>query len=278
MKRLQAVLLIAISIPATFAQHPARRGQPATRWHPAGKQVGSVEIGSRKLVKRHATVVKDAAAPAPGVVQLHYEEGHLFAYFVATGQIPSGSQVQVTITVDDGSNDSTGIQFDPIPFMFGVGDYISLPTLENFSYVIDDQTSYLVTYTVDIINGRTTTEANGFFLVGAALGYDNFADFAPVITGTTQRIAANKDLILVINGVFTTDAPLVVLEGNVPPASAITRVSTSEIDVNLSRVPGLDLSTMNEYLLTVSQASFADTMVYRFAPAAPGSFNPAPSQ
>jgi hypothetical protein len=83
-------------------------------------------------------------------------------------------------------------------------------------------------------------------------------------------------MILVINGVFTNDTPLVVLEGLVPPAAAITRVSNSEIDVNLSRVQGIDLSTMNEYLLTVSQAGFADTLLYRFAPVQPGSYNPAP--
>jgi hypothetical protein len=83
-------------------------------------------------------------------------------------------------------------------------------------------------------------------------------------------------MILVINGVFTTDTPLVVLEGSVPPTSAITRVSTSEIDVNLSQVTGLDLTGLNEYLLTVSQAGFADTMLYRYAPAAPNTFNLAP--
>jgi hypothetical protein len=43
-----------------------------------------------------------------------------------------------------------------------------------------------------------------------------------------------------------------------------------------SRVPGLDLASRTEYLLTVSQAGFADTMLYRYAPAQPNTFNLAP--
>src|SRR5438094_5805274 len=66
---------------------------------------------------------------------------------------------------------------------------------------------------------------------------------------------------LAINGVFTQDTPLVVLEGTVPPAAAITRVSSSEIDVNLSRVQGLDLrdrksTRLNSSHRTISYAVF----------------------
>jgi hypothetical protein len=275
MKQFQAVLLIAVSIPTIFAQQPSRRGHPATPWQPAGKEVGSVKFSSRKMLKPHATVTKDAVAPAAGVVQIHYEEGRVFAFFVATGQIPSGSQQMVSITLDNGAGDPTSIVFDPVSYSFNPGDYITLPSLDNMT---DLQPSLLVTYTVDVTTARNTTEANGYFLTGASLGFDNLTDFAPLISGTSQKIAGNKDMILVIDGVFTTDAPLVAIEGSVPPASAITRVSTSEIDVNLSQVAGLDLTGLNEYLLTVSQAGFADTVVYRYVPAATGTFNPAPSQ
>lgn len=273
MKHVQAILFTAISIPIMFAQQPGKRGHTATPWQPSGKQVGKVQSGSRKLVKRHAAVAKDAVAPAPGVVQVHYEEGRVFAYFVATSAIPAGSQQQVSITIDDGSNDPSSLVFDPVSYSFDTGDYITLPNLDSLT---DLQPSLLVTYTVDIGRGGNVTEANGYFLVGTSLGFGDFTSFAPVITGTAQRIAANKDMILVINGVFTTDTPLVVLEGMVPPSSAITRVSGSEIDVNLSQVTGLDLTGLNEYLLTVSQAGFGDTVVYRYAPAADNTFNLAP--
>jgi len=273
MKHVRAVLMIAVSISTTFAQQPSKRGHAATPWQPMGKQVGGGQFSGRKLVKKHATVTRAATAPAAGVVQVHYEEGKVFAFFVATGQIPEGSQEAVTITLDNGVDDPTAIQFDPVSYSFNPGEYITLPSLDN---MVDLQLSMLVTYAVDVVTGRNTTEAQGYFLVGTSLGFSDLTNFAPVITGTSQKIAANKDMILVINGVFTTDAPLVVLEGSVPPASAITRVSGSEIDVNLSQTAGLDLSGLNEYLLTVSQGGFGDTVVYRYVPQAANTFNPAP--
>jgi hypothetical protein len=272
MKRLQTFLLLAVSIPV-FAQHPVRRGEPAKRWQPTGEQVGSVQFGSRKLAKPRAATNKAAVAPAAGVVQLHVEEGKVFAFFVATGNIPAGTQVQVTITADNGVDTPTAIQFDPVSYSFTPGQFITLPNLDN---MVDLEPSLLVTYTVDLTNRGNTTEANGYFLVGATLGYSDLSNFAPVITNTSQKIASNKDMILVINGFFTSDTPLVVLEGSIAPANAITLVSSSEIDVDLSQVSGLDLTGLNEYLLTVSQAGFADTMVYRYAPGVPNSFNQAP--
>ena len=274
MRQLPTFLLIAASIPTMFAQQSGRRGHAATPWQPAGRQVGAVHFGAHKMVKSHAGVVKDAAlAPAPGVVQVHYEEGQVFAFFVATATIPSGGSQAVTVTIDDGTGNPSSLQFDTVSYQFNPGDFITLPSLDSLS---DMQPSLLVTYTVDVASGRSTTEANGYFLAGQSLGYTDLANFAPVITGTTQRIASNKDMILVINGVFTSDTPLVVLEGSVPPTSAITLVSPSEIDVDLSQVVGLDLTGLNEYLLTVSQAGFADTVVYRYAPAPDGTYNPAP--
>jgi hypothetical protein len=254
-----------------FAQQSHKRGHAAV---PSDRQIGAIHFDGRKMMKPHAAIVKDAAAPATGVVQLHYEEDKLFAFFVATAALPANSPIQLTITIDDGSGNPQAMTFDPVAFQtFNAGDFITLPSLDN---MVDLNQSLLVTYTVDIGSGRTLTEANGTYLVGSSLGYSDLSNFAPVITGTTQKIAANKDMILVINGVFTSDAPLVVLESSVPPPGAITRVSSSEIDVDLSQVQGLDLSGLNEYLLTVSQATFADTVVYRFAPAPDGTYNQAP--
>jgi hypothetical protein len=67
----------------------------------------------------------------------------------------------------------------------------------------------------------------------------------------------------------------VALDDAVVPPAAIT-ASAKQIDVNLSKVPGLDLTTMWDYALTVGQGGWSDTLVYRYTPGAPGSFNPAP--
>jgi hypothetical protein len=57
----------------------------------------------------------------------------------------------------------------------------------------------------------------------------------------------------------------VAIEDLIVPAGAI-RVSPSEITVNLSRVPGLDLTSMWDALLTVAQAGWSDTAIYRHIP------------
>jgi hypothetical protein len=45
--------------------------------------------------------------------------------------------------------------------------------------------------------------------------------------------------------------------------------------VDLSRIQGLDLTSSDTLLVTVSQAGFSDTVEYRYLPGAPG-FNLAP--
>ena len=62
----------------------------------------------------------------------------------------------------------------------------------------------------------------------------------------------------------------------VAPASAISLVSAGEIDVDLSQIQGLDLTSSDTLFVTVSQAGFSDTVEYRYLPGAPGSFNLAP--
>src|SRR5689334_17118940 len=128
MRQLQTLLLIAASIPTMFAQQPSKRGRAAVPFQPTGRQVGEIKFGAHKMVKSHATVVQDAVAPANGVVQIHYEEDKLFAFFVATAALPSGSSLAVTITIDDGSGNPSSLVFDPVSFStFNAGDFITLP-------------------------------------------------------------------------------------------------------------------------------------------------------
>ena len=215
-----------------------------------------------------------APPPAPGVVQVQVLEGKVFAFFVFTSPVAAGATVGGGITIMQQGQVSSQLFFDDVQYdAVDTGSFVTLPQIGNLGDLWPTGEVY---FTVDVTIGGRMTEANGQFLSGEAFTFGDMANFAPIITGTTQRIAANKDMILAINGVFTQDTPLVVLEGTVPPASAITRVSSSEIDVDLSQVQGLDLSTLNEYLLTVSQAGFGDTLLYRYAPAQPGTFNLAP--
>jgi hypothetical protein len=275
MRQKLAVALIAFSISTTWAQQIRHGGRAAMPLKNSSRQIGTLQLGPRTAVKRHAAV-KEAAAPppAPGVVQVQVLEGKVFAFFVFTSPVAAGATVGGGITIMQQGQVSSQLFFDDLQYdAVDAGSFITLPQISN---VGDLWPTGEVYYIVDVtINGKLT-EANGQFLSGEAFTYADLATFAPIITGTSQRIAPSKDMILVIAGVFTSDTPLVVLEGTVPPAVAITRVSSSEIDVNLSRVQGLDLSTLNEYLLTVSQGGFADTMLYRYAPAQPGTFNPAP--
>jgi hypothetical protein len=87
-------------------------------------------------------------------------------------------------------------------------------------------------------------------------------------------------LSLVLNGYFTPDPALVVLTDQysiyvVPPA-AVTIASSNEIDVDLSQVPGIDLTSSDTLFVTVSQDGYSDTVEYRYLPGTPGTFNPAP--
>ena len=133
----------------------------------------------------------------------------------------------------------------------------------------------MVTYVVYVtINGQET-QAAADFAVGSARNYDDLQQVVPLVTSATQSVGAGKDLILTIKGAFGADAPYVALDDAVAPASAIT-ASANQIDVNLSKVPGLDLTMMWDYALTVGQGGWSDTLVYRYIPGPPGSFNPAP--
>jgi hypothetical protein len=278
-QKLAAAVVITFSISTVWAGPVRHRGSAATPLQDqtlrSGHQIGSLRFGPRKAVKRSAAG-KEATTPppAPGVVQVQALEGHVFAYFVFTSPMPAGATIGGGVTIMQQGDVTGQFSFDDVQFnAVDAGSFIALPQLSSLGDLWPTGEVY---YTVDVtINGRLT-EANGQFLVGESLTYDDLRTFAPVISGTSQRIAGNKDMILVINGVFTSDPPLVVLEGTVPPSTAITQVSSTEIDVNLSRVQGLDLTTLNEYLLTVSQGGFADTMLYRYAPSQPGTFNPAP--
>jgi hypothetical protein len=222
------------------------------------------------------------AAPAPGVVQLHMDPstGSLTAFFIATSTIPSGTTITGSITLMD---DNSSINFTGYTLQqnYSPGQAVYLPTFNYFGDVYFSQGAAF-DYTVQVVPARgTTTQADGFALVGEGYQYSDLSTVAPIISGVSQSINGAKDVILAVKGVFTGDPALVVLSdlfaNYVVPASAIT-VSTSEIDIDMSKIVGFDLTFTDEFLLTVSELGAADTVAYRYVPAAPGTYNLAPSQ
>ena len=274
------IFSIGIAVVPAFAQRTEPRSSRAvvvSREHSTVRKAGSLRAGSigpRALAtsQPQATV----PPPAPGVVQVFVNEGNIFATFIATSSIPQTATFGGSLSSDNGSQ----ITFDNVQFNSAMipGDFVQLPQFSNAGDLFPQGT---ITYTVDVTINNQLTESNAQFFLGSPRVYSDLQSLTPILYTTAQSIASNNDMMLAIKGLFGSGTPLVVLgsfdQGNfVVPAAAVKGVTSSEIDVDLSQVRGLDLSTLNEYELTVSQAGFADTLRYRYVPAAPKTFNLAP--
>ena len=276
-----SILFIGVVETTANAQQPSTtRRSVQSRETATGHKVGTLRAG--KLSRGAAVAAPQASAPppAPGVVQVHAVQGNVFATFIATSLLRSGTVFGGSVSSDNG----TAISFDNVSFNSDLnpGDYVQLPQFSNVGDLFPQGT---ITYTLDVTVGKQLTESNGQIYLVSPPAYSDLTSITPVISTTVQSVGANKNMILAIKGLFkglfTADTPLVVLGsydyGNFPvPATAITSVTSTEIDVDLSQITGLDLSTLNEYLLTVSQAGFGDTIAYRYVPFAPKTFNLAP--
>jgi len=255
---------IALTLPSAWAQHTRHIISPSSLARSGARGSHSLAPRARKLAD--ATAVTQA----PGVVQLEYLNGTVIAWFVSTGTIPKGSSIALTVAHDNGTEidgDALNITAD-----VGPGQSYLLPNVNSFG---DLWSSGVITYAVFVtINGKDSQAATDFG-VGVARSYSDLQSVQPLIVSASQSISGGKDVILAIKGTFSGDAPYVALDDVLVPAAAIT-VSTTEIDLNLSKVPGLDLSAFSEYALTVGQAGWSDTLVYRYIPGAPGTFNLAP--
>jgi len=271
-------LLIGLSALPGFAQHTTRTNIATRERNTSGQKIGTLRAGVLKGAIANPAPRASVPPPAPGVVQVYVSNGNVFATFIATSSIPSGAVFGGSISSDNGSQ----ITFDNVSYnsAFAPGDYLQLPQFSNVGDVFPQGT---ITYTVDVTINKQLTESNGQFYLASPPAYSDLSSLTPIIYSTSQNIASNNDMILAIKGLFTTDAPLIVLASYdqytnfVVPASAITSVTTGEIDVDLSKVTGgLDLASLYEYELTVSQAGYADSIFYRYVPAAPKTFNLAP--
>jgi hypothetical protein len=212
---------------------------------------------------------KASMAPAPAVIQANLMDASNVVWLVTTDRLPAGTQISPFLVLPDGQE----LWMDTVALSAPVdaGSSFVLPNIRRFG---DFWPGGLLTFGAVVTVGGRDTETLTDFPVASARIYDDLAVMVPRITTTSEGVT-NGDLTLSIRGAFTADAPSVVFEDIVAPASAV-RVSASEITVNLSQVPGLDLSSMWDALLTVGQAGWSDTAIFRHTPARPGSYRPAP--
>src|SRR6185436_16877456 len=235
---------ITLSIPSIWAQ---RSRNIVNR----GSLTPSGARHKVRVQKRAATGVSATIVQAPGVVQLQYLNGTVIGWFVSTKTIPKGSSLALSVVHDNGSEiDCDAVTLDSdLP----AGQSYLLPNVSSFG---DLWSSGVVTFVVYVTTNGQESQSAADFAVGSARNYSDLQQVTPLITSASQAINSGKDLILTIRGTFTADAPYVALDDNIVPASAIT-ASTRGIDVNLSKVPGLDLTTFWEFALTVGQGGWA---------------------
>jgi hypothetical protein len=259
-------ILLVLSLPAFSAQHQ-RKVVDLSR---AGRvQKSAARPKTMKARVRAAESKAAAIVQAPAVIQTNLLDPSNVVWLVTTQPLPVGTVVSPFIVFPDGFE----IPLDSVELSEAVdtGASFVLPNIRRFG---DFWPAGLLTYGAVITVGGRDSQVAADFPVFSARNYDDVQAMVPRITTTTEGVS-DGNMILSIRGAFTADAPLVAIEDYIVPAGAI-QVSPSEITVNLSRVPGLDLASMWDGLLTVAQSGWSDTAIYRHMPAAPGSYRPAP--
>src|SRR5262245_54013489 len=232
----------------------------------------SAERSGHRMSSRMAAVPGANAITlpqAPGVVQTNLLDASNIVWFVTTEKLPRGSKISPFIILPG----PTEIALDALTMTEDVpaGSSFDLPNIRKFGPFWPQG---LLTYGVVVtINGRDSQTATDF-PVNAARNFDDVSQMVPRISSLSEGLS-ERDVLLSIKGAFTSDPAYVLLEDMVVPSDAI-RVSPSEIVVNLSKVPGIDLGLLQELLLTVGQSGWCDTAVFRHTPARPGAYNPAP--
>lgn len=265
MRALLPILLLVV-LPA-FPQNRPRKAVELNR-------VGRVEKSAARpkgLRARARTAEPRAAAiaQAPAVIQTNLLDASNVVWLVTTEALPAGTRISPFIVFPDGFE----IPLDTVELSeaVGAGESFVLPNIRRFG---DFWPIGLLTYGAVINTGGRNSQVAADFPVAATRNYDDTQAMVPRIATTAEGVS-DGDMVLSIRGEFTADGPLVVIEDLVVPATAV-RVSPSEITVNLSLVPGLDLASMWDSLLTVAQSGWSDTAIYRHTPARPGSYRPAP--
>ncbi len=274
--RKTSILVISLLAGVTWGQHRERK---VVRLPPPGSPASSEAIYTPSVRgKKEPAAARDAAAvpQAPGVVQINLSDTQRSAWFVVTDTIPAGAQLVAYIST--ASNDPNGfLKLGPITYNQDIapGTSLLLPSISSFG---DFWPAGVTTYDVVVNIGGLNTHNAADFAVGAARSYTDLTTpqpLTPIITSWSEGIS-NRQLILTINGSFTSDPVKVVLTDLVAPRSAIKQ-SGNTITVNLSQIAGTRLDTYEDFLLTVGQAGFSDTRTFTHVPFDPAAYDASPS-
>jgi hypothetical protein len=270
-------ICITLTLPAVWAQKYPRRTASTGPGAPAHF---SLKFRSLKVHPLSSTP-KATNGIASGVVQvfLNPVSGALdAAYFIATADIPSGTQIGGSITLLD---DQSAIDFQPFTLQqdLQAGSYVTLPTISNFGDVFF-QAGASFDYTVVLTPTRgASTQADGTFLLGETLANSDLPNFEPAIGSAIQSLSSSGDVILRLTGYYTGNPVQVVLSdlfSNYVVASGAITVSGSEVDIDMSQIQGFDLTSLDSLLVSVNDSGFTDSVAFRYLPPAPGTYNPAP--
>jgi hypothetical protein len=248
-------ILLLLSLPA-FSQHQRKVVElsRAGRVQKAAARPGTMQPRARAAEPRATAIVQ-----APAVVQINILDASNVVWLVTTERLPAGTQISPYIVFPDGFE----IPLDTVELSEPVdaGTSFVLPNIRRFG---EFWPAGLLTYGAVITTGGRNTQVSADFPVASTRSYEDVQAMVPRIATTAEGVS-DGDLMLSIRGVFTSDVPLVAIEDFIVPPGAMG-VSPSEITVYLSRVPGLDLASMWDALLTVAQAGWSDTAIYRHTP------------
>lgn len=206
---------------------------------------------------------------AAGVLQINLSDRDRSAWFVVTDVIPAGSTITAYIA-PDGEN---YLRLGPLYAQEDIqpGRSFQLPKIPAFGVFWP---SGVTTYDVIVRTNNRVTRAAADFTVDGSRNYDDLGVVVPLIYQWSEAIE-NRQVILTIEGEFTSDPVKIVLEDLVVPPSAITQ-NGGTIKVNLSRVPGARLHLYQDFLLTVGQIGYSDTRIFTHVPFSPDKYEQAP--
>lgn len=197
---------------------------------------------------------------APGVVQFNLFDESRTTWFVTTETIPRGSTIAPFIILPgkiEFQLESRKLTED-IP----AGASLVLPSFRRFT---DFWPPGIVTYEVVVYIGGVETHAISDYPVRVYRGTDDVLKLVPLVFSVSQ-VQEGATPVMLMKGVFFNDSPKIVMEDFVVPSEAVIRFTSSEIAVDLTKVPRLDLGLLQEFLVTIGQSGWCDTIVFRFVP------------
>ena len=248
---MKAVAMLLMVSAGLFAADSSRRVAEG------GVPVDTVK--SKKSAAGAARYQTQQLPPGPVIPQIYRPTA---AWGVVAENLPPGVVIMLVTVSPDGQ----AIEHQPIRYDEGLsaGFSIQLPTLDTLGPL---WTKGVWTYhAVVTMPDKTELQRSGDFTTG---GYyrneQERSELIPLIL-SSRFVRTDGRLTLEISGRFTSDAPVVIVEDMVVPRDAILSTSADLIRVNVDAVPQFPKSDLADYLLTVAQGGWADTLPIRYLP------------